>query len=207
MITNGTIEFSRRIRTGDFEHKDAKVSLSFTVAAGINARETAEYVGNLAVERALAMVGEKPSTEQLHVQTLAAGIEAPPLVKDGGEKPYHGMIPPKETQPWPGPTVGEKVIDIVGNGVAVNPTEAVIPTASSLTTTSPSEPIVLTDKQLVEEVTAKQARLLSAAADGEREAVATYVPALIREFVPPPSKVHAIPQERRQEFLDRLAAL
>src|SRR5260370_27709570 len=58
-ITNGTVEYSRRLKTGDYEYKDAKVSLSFSVSDGDDeARSMAKFVSALAMERAHIMTGE-----------------------------------------------------------------------------------------------------------------------------------------------------
>lgn len=240
-ITNGTIEFSRRIRTGDFEHKDAKVSLTFTVPEGVDHKLITEHVGNIAVERALAMVGEKPAAVSI-ADALPAGF-------------VNGT---KLAEPWPGPSVGKKVgvlpagetltpskladimgpvikvgevppvapvvaayvsgaVDIMGNGVAVNPTvmdnasgatTAPMSEPSSATVVSPSEPVI-TDAQMVEAIGSKNAHMLLTAAEDDlaRQAVPVALHKLVAEFVPPPAKVQAIPAAKRADFLKQLAAL
>lgn len=61
-VTNGVIEYNRRLRTGDFEHKDAKVSLSFTLGDGENVRQVMAAVAVEAVLVASQMVGEPLQT-------------------------------------------------------------------------------------------------------------------------------------------------
>jgi hypothetical protein len=64
-ITNGVVEFERVCKTGDYENKKAKVSLSFTIMEGANLEATDQYVHNvshLAINRVLVMVGERQDT-------------------------------------------------------------------------------------------------------------------------------------------------
>src|ERR1700732_4722821 len=75
-ITNGTVEFSRRLKTGDYEHKDAKVTLSFTVDDGQTydgMRTWLRAIAEAAVSEALVMVGEK----QAGVPILPPGVSIP----------------------------------------------------------------------------------------------------------------------------------
>ncbi len=183
-ITNGTIEYSRRIRTGDFEHKDAKVSLSFTVPDGGDVDALIELVGGAAVLRAHTMVGE--------------------------QRP--AVAPAPKVKTWAGPSVGQRVADPAPPAAPVEQAITGLTPAGTLNgpgaiaTASPSE--IITDKKLVEELTAKNARLLGhAETDLERSAAPVKLHKLVAEFVPPPAKVQAIPQEKRAEFLQRLAAL
>ncbi len=214
-ITGGTVEFTRPSNYST-DKSGAKVTLTFMCAEGTPAADAEAMLDRtiaLAVGRACAMVGERPAIPLTKVITA---VLADPLA------------PTKAVEAaWAGPTVGQPVggaVDIMGNGVAENPTSA-NPAPSSGTTpaammngagssagsttsmmTSPSEPI--TDKKLVDYVTDTTTRLLTAAVQGPaRELAATRVPGLIREFVGPGNKIYAITPERRQDFLDRLAAL
>ena len=198
-ITNGTIEFTRRLRTGDFEHKDAKVSLSFTVPEGMGFRDDAASsvgvqdliakVAREAVEHALHMVGEKTAP-----QRVAA------VVTD-----EHQAVAEKVNEPHPHP-----MADIMGNGVAENPpVEVLVPTEDGTTARS-LDPIP--DKRLLEEIQVRNSYLLNAAGDDstKRELATQKIVKLVTEYskLPPgPGRTTKILQDQRAAFLKALAEL
>jgi hypothetical protein len=193
-ITNGTVEFTRRVTTGDYQHKDAKVSLTFVVGDSEDALTMLEYVGNRAVERALAMVGEAP-------RPMTTKLE--PLVKQ-----------PVEAQPWPGPTVGKPVGNVVDIMGVANPTVTAAPPAAEVAEPeAPApQPAVISDKRLTDEVSARNAALITAAGadDTARQLATQRVLKLVDEFTglpPGPGRLSKVPAERRAEFIERLAKL
>ncbi len=199
-ITNGTVEFTRRITTGDYQHKDAKVSLTFVVSDQEDALTMLEYVGNRAVERALAMVGEKVPVSNLETAVDAEG------------KPYHGMAP--QTEGWTGPKAGKparNLADIMGE-VAPNPTATA---ASPVTATAEPEapaPVVISDKRLTDEVSSHNARLITAAGsdDTQRQLATQRVLKLVDEYTqlpPGPGRLSKVPQDKRAAFLEALGEL
>lgn len=200
MITSGTVEYTT---PRPYDSPSARVALTFAVAPDADPETVTAEVGEMVKRRAVAML-TKAALAHLEVQ---AGLVAPntfngvPLVKEppASEKPYHGMIPPPEK------TEAQRVNnDIMGNGVVENPTSA---NPAPSTTTSPSEPI--TDKRLMDEIYAKNAQMRkdAAANPAALEMVPVSINRLKNEYAPPPAGVSTIPQEKRAEFLQRLAAL
>jgi hypothetical protein len=210
MITNGTITFERRITTGDYQHKQATVSLTFVLPEGAPTEavyERVRAVANEAVARALAMVADatggkanvkkqpvlsqpaQPSDEA-QIEVLAA-VSGPSLLK-----PAETLTAQPINAAWSGPTVGQKIgapRDIMG--AAINPADAPVDTE-------------ITDAQMVEAISSKNAHMLNAAADDmARQQVPVALHALVATFVPPPAKVQAIPAAKRAAFLMQLAAL
>ncbi len=195
-ITNGTVEFTRRITTGDYQHKDAKVSLTFVVGDQEDALTMLEYVGNRAVERALAMVGEVSKLETVKTTVLQ------PLEK----QPVEGT--------WGGPKAGKPVGNLadIMSEVASNPTATA---ASPVTDTAEPEvpaPAVISDKRLTDEVSAHNARLITAAGsdDTQRQLATQRVLKLVDEYTqlpPGPGRLSKVPQEKRAAFLEALGEL
>ena len=67
-VTHGSVEFTRRLNTGDYSHKDAKVILSFEIKEGEDVAKAAAYVGQIATIQAAVMVGERPADEPVQVE-------------------------------------------------------------------------------------------------------------------------------------------
>lgn len=212
-ITGGAVEFTRPSNYST-DKSGAKVTLTFMCAEGTGHEEAVgmlDRVISLAVERAMGMVGDKA--------TGGAQAGAGKALIELNEQP----------KGWSGPTVGQKVgepaaervdtlggvADIImgmGNGVAANPPGAVVAdasttAASTATIASPSDEVI-TDQQMVEAISSKNAHLLNAAEDDlARQQVPVALHALVAGYVPPPAKVQAIPVAKRAAFLAQLAAL
>ncbi len=141
-ITNGTIEFTRRVTTGDYQHKDAKVSLTFTIDEGVDPEQFAAHVGRLAVERAMEMVGEKPAS------------------------PFSA---PSTADPAPSPAVSSAPIN--GNGVAANP-PMMTHVGNAISTGvvgSPSLSPEISDQQMIDALNFIHARASMIAVPGNHE--------------------------------------
>lgn len=103
-ITHGTVEFNRRLNTGDYSHKDAKVTLSFTVNEGDDIAAVTAYVGTVALAQAMVMVGESGTATTLEPEkakrtrkAAEVTIPASPLPPNAGAPaapPSVALVPP-----------------------------------------------------------------------------------------------------------------
>lgn len=205
-ITGGAVEFTRPSNYST-DKSGAKVTLTFMCAEGTGHGEAVDMLDrviSLAVDRAMGMVGEKPAmvlSDPVAPTSAVAEAWAGPTV---GQRV--GANPTEET------LIPSKLIGIMGNGVAINPPGAVVAGASTMaaptaTAASPSEEVI-TDAQMVEAISSKNAHLLNAAEDDlARQQVPVALHALVAQYVPPPAKVQAIPAAKRAAFLKQLAAL
>lgn len=217
-IVDGKVEFTRRITTGDYQHKDAKVSLTFVVGDQEDAVTMLEYVGNRAVERALIMVGEKAGfgTARVAAEQRAAERSAPSgetVVPAKAERVKAVIADEHEAvaKSLAGTPV-RNLADIMGE-VAPNPTAtAALPAEPAAEPEQPALPVAITDKRLNEEVSAKNAALITAAGsdDTQRQLATQKVLHLVDEYTqlpPGPGRLSKVPADKRQAFLEALGAL
>lgn len=206
MITNGTVEYSRRVRTGDFEHKDAKVSLSFAFDPADDADAALKRIGQLAVARAHEMVGDAvPAGDAVSPPVAAVSMPAVTLA---------AVVPTTQPAATPEPMASPTAMASPSTMAAAPSTIAapvVMPPVSPASVpASPVEgPKEITDADLVHAASSKNAKLLSQyASDTEgRAQIPNKIHAVVGQFVTPPAGVRQIPQERRRAFLDALEAL
>jgi hypothetical protein len=117
-----------------------------------------------------------------------------------------------DAQPWPGPSVGKPVGNVVDiMGVSANPTATAAPPAAEVVEPAPQS-AVISDKRLTDEVSARNAALITAAGadDTARQLATQRVLKLVDEFTglpPGPGRLSKVPAERRAEFIERLAKL
>jgi hypothetical protein len=183
-LTNGRVVYLRRIKTGDYEHKEATVELSFILDPGDAEAEIAR-VGELARARAEAMVSGRPQA------TETPRAAKPPTVapKVAEPKPEPPTVAPKVAEPKPEPKPEPpKVADVSGMDDIGDPTDV-----SEVIEAAP-----ISDVKLVEHITHINAKVKNALA----------VRAIIAQFAgPPPKRSSDIPQDKRAAFLDMLNAL
>ena len=178
VVTNGRITYNRRFRTGDFEHRDALVELSFTIGEGEDVAAALASVAEAARSRAEAMVANTPAVGMAPAAPRPAkppGTVAPETASSAKIK--EADKPPAKTEAKEKPAA---------KGLATSEIEGgpVVPEAKEIT-----------DAKLVEHITH--------ANTGGKNTMA--IRELIAEFVgPPPGKARDIPQERRAEFISRL---
>lgn len=199
-ITNGICEYTT---PRPWDAASARVTLAFQVAPDEDAETVTGEVGEMAKRRAIAM--------------LAGTVAAPatPVVS--------GYKDPGPTT-WTGPTVDQamkNMVDIMGSGGApANPTTTLPATppvdeqsasAAVIADTAP-EPEKITDQRLLDEVTARNAALLTAA--GQDDLKRQLVPASIHRLIggytdmpPGRGRLSSVPQEKRQALLDALRGL
>ena len=98
VITNGSITFERNRKTADYEGKKASVTLSFLIPEGEDAEAAAARVGQLAMNRALMMVGEIAQGVQhfpAHELPAAAPASVPaPKGRRAANPPAVSLTPP-----------------------------------------------------------------------------------------------------------------
>lgn len=197
MITNGTVKFNRRVRTGDFEHKDASVELTFSNQGEAVSVGQIEVIAALAVEKALGMVGERAAPPvAVPADPMAGAAASTPVVPAGSTivDPMTGAAPTPTS-----PVLSPSEI-VIGAPAAPSPVNG------ASTSTAGAEPI--TDAQLVNAITSKNASLLAKTPEAERGLVPVRLGEVVARFdktVPP--NVRKIPAELRAEFLRALDAL
>ena len=130
MVTNGRVVYVRRVRTGDFEHKEATVELSFAAGPNGAGEETIREIAQMAMARAEAMVG---------VASAASGLSRSKLAK---------------------PPVVAKTGSLVASAIEATVAPASTPAAdpAAVTEADASEPPI-DDAKLVEHIMHVQARI------------------------------------------------
>lgn len=194
IVTNGKVIFTRRITTGDYEHRDAVVELSFTLEEGedlstalASVAEAARVRGEaMASGKEVAAVAQRPAKPPGTVAAeagraaLAGYVDQKAVETASSAKVREAAKPPKEK-----PNNAAASMADIGEAEA----EGVMPAPAEANT------VEITDQKMLEHITHANA--------GGKQTMA--IRALIEEFVgPPPGKVRDIPRERRQDFINRL---
>lgn len=198
-ITSGSVEYTRTIKTGDYENAKASVRLDFNVAEGADHTKTMATAAAQAHAKAHEMLGLKVDRV---AQTLAAMPPAPaqPALPSPAAVPLTGTEGPPDRRK-PGRPAGSKNKPDPAPAAAadVELPEADDGLADILGEEPPERPPVkeVTDKELTEAITAVNARIKNAAA----------IRAVIGEFIAPPGKASQIEQSKRAEFLAKLNGL
>lgn len=205
-LTGGHIQYTRRVKTGDYEHKDVMVLLNWSAQEGESGSEAfAPKVHDMArseCERIVA--GRSAEVVVQPVQAAAGQSEAP---KRGPGRP------PKVQQTDQGselsPTQRTDTVQAAASlNVSANassqtddldapPAKSAAKIEDDLGDVTGAQPVI-DDKTLVDHITHTNQRIKNAPA----------IRGLIVEFVgPPPATAAKIPQERRQEFINKLGGL
>lgn len=222
-ITNGRVIFTRTIRPADFEKKEASVELSFTIAEGESPDAAIEQAARTAQEKALQMVGLKPSTPPIQgpgspgyrsggdeaakaqdetKERAAAALNAADPKPDGRRGPRKPPTVPAVAQK-PDPAA---VNDVQTSADAMKEQHAQADAAAVTDEDllGPGTVPEITDQDIQKYITQKNGELIKTI--GQESPVK--IRKLIVEFVGgPPKGSRDIPQPRRQEFLDKLKAL
>ncbi len=192
-VTSGEVEYTS---PRPFDSAAARVKLTYTVAPTQDAEAVGDAVGAMAKRQAQRILGQ--AVDAAEPRSIAQDV------RNTKEYPPDGIRPR-----GPGAV---SVVDIMGK--AANPTvTAAQPVVEVEQSEAPApEPATITDKRLMDEVTARNAALITAAGDDDmkRQSVPVSIHALIGEYtdVPPgPGRLSKIPQEQRAAFLKALAAL
>jgi len=232
-ITNGTIEYSRRLKTGDYEHKDGKASISFTVPEGEDPEKLASYARQIAHAQTTSMlVGEvtsaraepeKPTRAKREPKDIVIGETHPvtdPMIGSSAS------VAPTPTASPPVPVEGSSNVAPPAAGLdsmtgsiliprspaaGVSPDPMAMgggPTSASVaggpvTDASPPAPIGVSDADLTSHITAKLTGLKALIGDVAVQKIA----GLVWEYVPQPGRSTQMTQEQRVNFLARLKDL
>ena len=176
-ISGGHVQYTRRVKTGDYEHKDIVVLLNWSADVGdIGVEAYASRVADMARGECERLVAGK-AAEITAPQAAPALIETPK--RGPGRPPKVQAVEITPVDDLDGPTVkmAGPVEDDFGDIIGLPPID---------------------DKTIVDHITHVNARIKNTPA----------IRALITEFAgPPPSTSAKIPQERRQEFINRLEGL
>lgn len=215
-VTNGTVNFLRRIKTGDYEHKEASVTLNFSVPEDMGVAEAAgwvERIGQMAETKAHVMLGlvksaavetvravenvAAPTISEVKASIAKAEAPAPAATeppKHRGRPPGSKNKPKEETadtaasiEDEPAPEASQKPGD----------EPAVVDEGDPFGIGAEPEPEPITDADLIGAVTKKNAEIKAPARIKE----------VIYKFVTAPKTVRDMAQEVRQAFLDELAKL
>lgn len=181
-ITNGQVVFSRTVKTGDYENKKAEVTLAFTLDEGMDAEATVAKVGAMAQDQALQMLG------------LQGANPKPQPAESAAEKPKRPPAPPK---------AADKPVEKLkteADPLAMETTPAkqtAAPAEDTLDDVLSAEAPPITDKDLVSEITVKNAALKNP----------TAIKQLIWKFAGNQKHAHDIPAAVRAQFVKELKAL
>jgi hypothetical protein len=187
-LTGGHVQYTRRVKTGDYEHKDVVVLLNWAAQEGESGAEAfASKVHDMARSECERIVAGKPAEV---AQAQPAGQS---------DAPKRGPGRPPKVQAT---DTALSVVETIPITPAIDDLDA--PAAKSAAKVEDDLGDVtgaqqlIDDKTLVDHITHTNQRIKNAPA----------IRGLIAEFVgPPPATAAKIPQERRQEFINRLEGL
>lgn len=194
-VTNGTITYRRSIRPADFETKDATVVLSFTVEDGEKVETVMEAVAKLAQERALVMVGLKPSAGAVRPAAAPAAGEPASRTVPGGKEAAAASLNAKDQAVKKPPGVKTKEVE---PQIAVNPEDRRDPEQVDDPALDLEDGPEITDAALIDEIKAVNKKINKP----------PEIKALIWKYVgKTPSQSAQIPKEKRAAFLEELKKL
>ena len=187
-ITNGRLAYTRRVNTGNYEHREVVADFSFSVAEGASAAAIDAFInqtGNLAKTKAEQLAKGETLPDRAVSEQVAQPVGQSEVPKRGPGRPpkvqsgdASSTTAPVDDLDGPAVKLAGKIEDDLGDVTGAQPT--------------------IDDKTLVDHITHTNQRIKNAAA----------IRALIAEFAgPPPAPTAKIPQERRQEFINKLEGL
>lgn len=232
-ITNGTISILRRVRTGDFEHIEPHVTLTFSIEAGEDAEAVAngtrmivdaqyKHLLGIAVEpdKKTRTKAEKPTPlPEAAPSTPGPVASIVPLTTAPASPPSTPSVPPSPGAAFnaagqPGPTAPvAPPAAVIAPAPVVGPSTqtptAVVPQVAPAPVVPAAGPTESAIGPVSDEMMAKRCQ------DKTDELNALYEPgvglqkvvALIRQYISPPGRATQIPHESREAFLTNLTAL
>lgn len=230
-ITNGTISILRRVRTGDFEHIEPHVTLTFSVEPSEDAGTVADNTRQIVDAQYKLLLGIPVEVEK-KTRTKA---EKPTPLPEAAPSPA-GPVAPTATAPTPVTVAppSPPVSTVAAPGAAFDaagrpstapvalppavtaPSSVATPSTPPATVVAPSTPVVpaagpgeSATALVSDEMMAKRCQ------DKTDELNALYEPgvglqkvvALIRQYIDPPGRATQITADKREHFLTALAAL
>ena len=200
-ITGGEFSYMRRVKTGDYEHAEAKALLNFSTPEGSDYRAVFDEATNASVSQVLKVLGlslrpmeiavaEKPARAATKTTKKAADPSEVAAVVD--PSPTSAPIPTGSAAPNPtDPASVESVQPATGADTLVIAAAQADP-ASVEDWTVPEQPV--TDTALLEAINQRNSVLMKPVA----------IRALIHDYVKPGQGAKDIPMDKRRAFLDRL---
>lgn len=184
-ITSGTVKYGETRKMADFENKRADVELSFNIPDGQDIEKAIEEVTHAAKEKCFNMFGCHYAPVLLPVGSdpTPGAINPPSLPK------VHNKRAPKMPAP-------EHLVSEAMKSPPFDPAALEEPVANPTPISAGSVEKVITDAELMDQTTKHQQMVKNAIAINK----------LINELgvKKPPGRLIDLPQEKRQEYLDRL---
>lgn len=209
-LTNGTVSYERRVKTGEYEHKHAAVTIHYALDVGDNADEFISLAGTLAAGHVFKILLAKPrdsAPEAVAVVSVPDPAPAHEIIVEEVIPPATNLKAAKRVAAKKAPMTAAQVVEaacVVVEEVVPTPEvpfslmaaatpAAVTEVIEDFTADAPS----LTDAELSQALSRVNAKLK----DGPR------IRTLIGEFVQSGQSFSMIPAVRRGEFVTRLEAL
>jgi hypothetical protein len=212
-ISNGSVVFERRVRTGDFEHKHASITVHFALDPG-ESHDIVATAGRLAFGHVHQLLGFRPAPEVPvpdagngpvpgAVAPVCAGADVPlePVSDGPADIPLEGLPPPVTNLKAAKRAAAkkDKGIDVVSDTVpeVVHIPPAVVEAVREIVEDFTAEAPAATDAELGQALSRKMAQLK------DRPKIQT----LLGQFVQAGQSYSLIPAVRRGEFMQKLEAL
>ncbi len=213
-ITNGSVSYERRVKTGDFEHKHASVTVHYALEQGEDANEADKLIaiaGSLATGHVYQMLRAKPAIVQ---PSTASDTPAPVVVE-------HAPVVPAPVDVVD-PVISEPVVTNLRQAKRVAKAKAPVTNfvveefasggdGGSLTIDhepAPTPEPVVEDDFTAEAPAATDAEMGQALSRVNAKLKdAAKIRALIGEFVQSGQSYSLIPNARRGEFMQKLEEL
>lgn len=231
-ITGGSVRLLERMKTGEYEHREASVELTFGVFEDRDYRDLLDLAHEGCVLKVNQMLGRKDTIEsrraaktesrrppriEVEVASENTNVDAALVVAAAKTELPANKAAVTTSDPEAEamvPILAKAAADPLDMGETIDDVAAALASASSdlldmdegLTAAAPE----ITDKMLNEQVQHHNNRMIELyrKANGDDGGLGTLkIRELIGKFVPVGKKVKDIPEDQRQNFLDGLRAL
>lgn len=191
-ITGGEFSYMRRVKTGDYEHAEAKALLNFSTPEGSDYRAVFDEATNASVSQVLKVLGLSLRPMEIAVAEKPARAATKTTKKAADPSEVAAVVDPSPTSASPtDPASVESVQPATGADTLVIAAAQADP-ASVEDWTVPEQPV--TDTALLEAINQRNSVLMKPVA----------IRALIHDYVKPGQGAKDIPMDKRRAFLDRL---
>ena len=191
-ITGGEFSYMRRVKTGDYEHAEAKALLNFSTPEGSDYRAVFDEATNASVSQVLKVLGLSLRPMEIAVAEKPARAATKTTKKAADPSEVAAVVDPSPTSAGPtDPASVESVQPATGADTLVIAAAQADP-ASVEDWTVPEQPV--TDTALLEAINQRNSVLMKPVA----------IRALIHDYVKPGQGAKDIPMDKRRAFLDRL---
>lgn len=202
-ITGGSVTYLRRVKTGDYEHKEAATTIQFS--NGENEDDISAQARAVAVDRTNEALGIKPADAPVTQPLTPAAVPQKPRATRGAAKPPTVQALPNTE----GEAGGAAASSTTGGATSEADPFASETTTEPNSTTSASTQSSdngfdddllappakeINDKELVEALQAHNRKVNNSPG----------IRALIGKYVAAPKRAQDIPQDQRRQFLDEL---